>query len=125
MQGQPWEVVITSPLARAQQAAEANNLVSFYQIVEGILTAQANLAQAEGADLVNFDAGIKEARRLKDVNPDLLNGDKEVAQKREVRREAAMAQMKLQQADLATKAAHQGASAEKSHAEAGAVGAGK
>jgi hypothetical protein len=121
LQGKAWGPVFSSPLARALQASEVNDLVGFLQIANEIVAGQINSANSPAADLLNFDKTIQKARELKGVDPELLNDERMVEAIRQARQKAIAAQQQQMQMAEMAKAANQGASAYKNVKQADQV----
>lgn len=93
--GKKWAVDFVSPLAKAQKTGEMNDLINFFAIAKDVIAVQIEGAQAPAMDMLNVDEAIKEARRIKGVNPSLVNSDEVIAANRDARAQAAQRQEQL------------------------------
>lgn len=115
LQGQDWDVVYVSPLAKAQRAVQAKDMQTFLAIVAQI--AQGGLPEA--LDKVNVDNIIDKFGKVYSIEPDNIASTEDANAKREQRAQAQAQAQQMQSmmvaaqgAKTAGEATHQFAKAE-------------
>lgn len=83
LQGQDWDVVYVSPLAKAQRAVMARDLNTFIGII-----GQMAQFKPDVLDKINSDAAIDKMARAYSIDPDVVNDDEMVDAIREQRAQA-------------------------------------
>ncbi len=121
--GKKWAVTFVSPLAKALQSGDMRDLTDFFAVAREIIAVQVEGAQAPGMDLLNIDEAIKEARRLKGVNPNLVFSDEVVKANRDNRAAAMQEQQDLVRMQTMAAAAKDGGAGYKSAKDAEKVAA--
>jgi hypothetical protein len=94
LQGQDFDVVYVSPLAKAQRAVQAKDMQTFLAIM-----GQMAQFKPEVLDKLNADVIVDKFGKILSIDPDIIHDDDEVEAKR-----AAQAQMMQQQAQMASMA---------------------
>lgn len=103
LQGQAWDVVYVSPLAKAQRAVQARDMQTFLAVV-----GQMAAFVPEAIDKLKVDTIVDKFGKVYSVDPDIIAGDDEAGEKRAVRAEQMMQAQKMamlqQGADIAATA---------------------
>lgn len=116
LEGVEWDVVYVSPLAKAQRAIQARDMVTFLSIIMQMATASPQVL-----DKVNWDAVVDKGAKSYSVDPDIILDDKEVQGIRKAKAEALANQQKLLALQQAADIAKTAGSATKDLADADAV----
>lgn len=90
LDGQDWDVVYVSPLAKAQRAVQAKDMQTFLTII-------AQMAQMAPSvlDKINSDKAVDKFAKVYSVDPDLINDDDEVQNIRAQKAQQQENQMKM------------------------------
>jgi hypothetical protein len=117
LQGQEWDVVYVSPLAKAQRAVQAKDMQTFLAIVAQI--AQGGLPEA--LDKVNVDNIIDKFGKVYSIEPDNIASTEDANAKREQRAEANAQAQKMQAMMVMAQGAKTAGEATHQFAKAGAL----
>ena len=113
LQGQEFDVVYVSPLAKAQRAVQANDMNTFLTIVS-----QMSQFAPEIMDKIKSDTVVDKMGRIYSVDPDIIREDDEVDGMRQQRAEAQAQQQKMLMMEQAAGLAKTGTEAMRNEADA-------
>ena len=118
LMGQDYIIQYISPLARAQKALELNNL----QQAIGIIASFGQVSP-DVFDKIDFDEAVNYVSEITNITPKIIRDDGEVAEIREGRQQTEAMAQQMAMMEQGTRTVETAANADRTMAEAGAVGA--
>jgi len=115
LQGQDFDVIYVSPLAKAQRAIQAQDMNTFLTIISQMFQ-----FSPEVLDKIEFDTVVDKMSKIYSVDPDIVREDEQVEGIRQQRAEAQQVQAKMMAMEGMVNMAKTGSEAERNSADAGA-----